>query len=147
MAKDPKLQRLPQWLRRGPSRAQCSLFNMVFYHYGLLPLHFDEITPHTGNAMIFFPCQKPKPLDVCPLTPYEVRRGVNKTLADLVAWSLHCSGQGIYPSRGFYGECFDKGSFRSSRCGQPIAQGYRSRVPKTLCVYHAITKVCSVHFF
>ena len=34
----------------------------------------------------------------------KVRQSVNKTMADLVAWSLHYSALGVYPERGFYGD-------------------------------------------
>ena len=55
----------------------------------------------------------------------EVREGVNKTLAELVAWSLRCAAEGRYPDRGFYGEEFPKNTYRSSRCGKPIADGHK----------------------
>lgn len=55
----------------------------------------------------------------------QVRQGVNKTLADLVAWSLRYSGLGLYPERGFYGEDFEKGTYRAGMAGKPIANGFK----------------------
>lgn len=55
----------------------------------------------------------------------KVRQSVNKTMADLVAWSLHYSALGVYPERGFYGEPFDKRSYRYALRGKPIAKGFK----------------------
>jgi len=62
------------------------------------------------------------------MVSYEVRAGVNKTIAQLVSWSLSCFATGTYPDRGFYGEVFDKNSFRHGYIGKPIAGGYKSPV-------------------
>lgn len=62
---------------------------------------------------------------VVPTAQHKVRQGVNKTLADVVAWSLSWASRGIYPSRGFYGERFDSNMYRSSLSGKQIAGGYK----------------------
>ena len=59
------------------------------------------------------------------LVPIKVREGVNDTLARVVAWSLRCAGEGVYPSTGFYGEPFESNTFRHGHCGKQIANGYR----------------------
>ena len=64
-------------------------------------------------------------VDVVPTAQHKVRQGVNKTLADVVAWSLGWAAQGIYPSRGFYGERFDSNMYRSTLSGKQIAGGYK----------------------
>ena len=56
---------------------------------------------------------------------HKVREEVNKTLADLVAWSIHHASLGAYPRTGFYGEQFDKNSFRHGLSGRPIAGGFK----------------------
>ena len=56
---------------------------------------------------------------------HEVRQEVNQVLADVVAWSLSCAGQGIYPARGFYGEPFEANTFRSTLCNKQIAGGFK----------------------
>lgn len=55
----------------------------------------------------------------------QVRQGVNKTIADLTAWSLHYGGLGVYPERGFYGEEFEKGTYRAGLAGKPLANGFK----------------------
>lgn len=50
---------------------------------------------------------------------------MNQLLADVVAWSLHCASQRIYPSRGFYGESFEANTYRSTLCGKQIAGGFK----------------------
>ncbi|CAK9066934.1 unnamed protein product [Durusdinium trenchii] len=57
--------------------------------------------------------------------PDQVREGVNKTIAEVTAWSLHYAALGRYPDRGFYGETFEKNSYRESLCGNRIAGNFK----------------------
>ena len=56
---------------------------------------------------------------------FEVREGVNKTIADVVAWSMQHAASGTYPSRGFYNEDFLDGTHRKFLSGKNIAGGFK----------------------
>lgn len=56
----------------------------------------------------------------------QVREGVNQVTAELVAWSLECAASGKYPTSGFRGRPFEKGTYRAALAGQPLAGEYRS---------------------
>ena len=56
---------------------------------------------------------------------FEVREGVNKTIADVVAWSMQHAASGTYPSRGFYNEEFHDGTYRKCLSGKNIAGGFK----------------------
>ncbi|CAK9082764.1 unnamed protein product [Durusdinium trenchii] len=55
----------------------------------------------------------------------KVREGVNQVTAELVAWSLECAASGKYPTSGFRGRPFEKGTYRAALAGQPLAGEYR----------------------
>lgn len=55
----------------------------------------------------------------------QVREAVNKTVAELTAWSLKHAAAGTAPLVGFYGEPFQKGSFRASLAGKQLAGGFK----------------------
>ena len=55
----------------------------------------------------------------------QVRDGVNRTIAELVAWSLHHASVGRYPEVGFYGEQFEKNTYRDKLKGKTIAGNYK----------------------
>jgi hypothetical protein len=57
------------------------------------------------------------------LVPSQVAKAVNKTAADLAAWSISLAMKGIAPSRGFYGE--NLSGHRLEMAGKPMAQGWR----------------------
>lgn len=72
----------------------------------------------------------------------EVRNGVNQTLADLVAWSLHYAAMGLYPDRGFYNEEFEKNTYRAHLCGKPIAEDFKSLD----ILFWGRSKTCWIYF-
>lgn len=59
------------------------------------------------------------------MSQFEVRRGVNKTIADVVAWSMDYAASGRYPTRGFYNEEFGDGTYRKSVGGNLVAAGHK----------------------
>ena len=65
-----------------------------------------------------------------PVTPWhtKVREGINKTVAEVIAWSLHHAAAGQYPETGFYGEAFDNNTYRHHLRGKPIAGSFKSLV-------------------
>ena len=58
----------------------------------------------------------------------EVRSGVNRVLAKIVAWSLRCAAQGTFPAQGYYGETFSPHASRSKLVGKQIAGGFKHLV-------------------
>ena len=54
------------------------------------------------------------------LNGHEVWDVVNDTMARLVAWSLDHAARGVFPTRGFHGEAFDRRSYRASLAGKRI---------------------------
>jgi len=59
------------------------------------------------------------------MSQFEVRKDVNKTIADVVAWSMDYAASGRYPTRGFYNEEFGDGTYRKSVGGRLIAAGHK----------------------
>jgi hypothetical protein len=57
-----------------------------------------------------------------------VRAEVNRTLAQLAAWSIGIATSGIAPTAGFKGEPFAKDSDRAKRAGAKLANGWKSHV-------------------
>ena len=55
----------------------------------------------------------------------EVRSAVNKVVAEPTAWSIKLASAGVFPAEGFYGECFEAGTFRSKLQGQQMAHGWK----------------------
>ena len=82
---------------------------------------------HIGLIMFlpFSACNSASNVKKNTTQQHEVRQEVNQVLADVVAWSLSCAGQGIYPARGFYGEPFEANTFRSTLCNKQIAGGFK----------------------
>ena len=58
----------------------------------------------------------------------KVRAEVNRTLAQLAAWSIGIATSGIAPTAGFKGEPFAKDSDRAKRAGAKLANGWKSHV-------------------
>ncbi|CAK8985934.1 Uncharacterized protein SCF082_LOCUS341, partial [Durusdinium trenchii] len=56
----------------------------------------------------------------------KVKEHVNKTIAELVAWSLAHAGSGVAPTRGFYGEKFLPNTWRFEMAGKTMAGGVRA---------------------
>ena len=54
-----------------------------------------------------------------------MKEGVNKVMAELIAWSLKCATVGKWPQVGFYGEMFEKNTTRQEEAGKPLAGGYK----------------------
>ena len=63
-----------------------------------------------------------------PLAFSEVRKQVERTVAQLAAWSISISSPGIAPSVGFAGEAFDRNSTRFQMRGKQLASGFKTLV-------------------
>ena len=59
----------------------------------------------------------------------QVKKGVPSEIAKIIAWSLDQCAKGRFPETGYYGESFDRSTFRSSLAGSEIAGGHRSFGP------------------
>lgn len=71
------------------------------------------------------------------LSASQVKKRVNKIIADLLAWSLKHCASGIAPTTGFYDEEFPKYTWRSEFAGGQLANGYRTdMVENILHVIH-----------
>lgn len=57
--------------------------------------------------------------------PRQVRQHVNKVIAEVTSWSMTIAASGCAPCVGFYGEEFDKGSYRYGFAGQELAMGWK----------------------
>lgn len=58
----------------------------------------------------------------------KVRAEVNRTLAQLAAWSINIATSGVAPTAGFNGEPFAKDSDRAKRAGATLANGWKSPI-------------------
>lgn len=83
-------------------------FDLCHYMCGVDP--FKNLSGHH----IFF---RPSPV------PSQVAKAVNKTAADLAAWSINLAMKGTGPDKGFYGESLS--GHRLEMAGKPLAQGWR----------------------
>lgn len=64
----------------------------------------------------------------------QVKRGVNKVVAEIVGWSLKHAARGVAPKKGFYREAFPPNTWRFGMAGKEMAGGARmlrfySRIP------------------
>lgn len=50
---------------------------------------------------------------------------MNETIAKITAWSIEVATSGKAPTRGFFGEEFEKQSFRAKLAGKALANGYK----------------------
>ena len=57
---------------------------------------------------------------------HQVRRAVNEVVAKVTAWSLSISAKGVAPRVGYYGEEFERSSYRYGFQGQVLALGWKS---------------------
>ena len=58
---------------------------------------------------------------------------MNRVVAEVTAWSLKHAASGTAPQRGFYGEEFNRKSYRFSMAGKEMAGGYRKLVCASIC--------------
>ena len=59
-----------------------------------------------------------------PALVRQVKRQVNKQVSGLVAWSLKHAASGLAPTEGFYGEGFQRNTWRSEMAGKRLSNGF-----------------------